>query len=168
MAKFDIDLCFNIGLKKGGYMKKYKINDNTLALIPLNKHKTVAYEDHNYYIIDDKVSSVLNENCEYYGSSVSGRLKGSYSLMGFSYKTPIVVSEQDNMIFFPTSSPRLNDCSWINVNNIRSIDKNDKKTTIIFTNGEEIEIEASYNIIKNQYFKSLQLNSALKNRKNDK
>ena len=110
----------------------------------------------------------LNENCEYYGSSVSGRLKGSYSLMGFSYKTPIVVSEQDNMIFFPTSSPRLNDCSWINVNNIRSIDKNDKKTTIIFTNGEEIEIEASYNIIKNQYFKSLQLNSALKNRKNDK
>ena len=88
--------------------------------------------------------------------------------MGFSYKTPIVVSEQDNMIFFPTSSPRLNDCSWINVNNIRSIDKNDKKTTIIFTNGEEIEIEASYNIIKNQYFKSLQLNSALKNRKNGK
>ena len=88
--------------------------------------------------------------------------------MGFGYKTPIVVSEQDNMIFFPTSSPRLNDCSWINVNNIRSIDKNDKKTTIIFTNGEEIEIEASYNIIKNQYFKSLQLNSALKNRKNDK
>ena len=54
MAKFDIDLCFNIGLKKGGFMKKYKINDNTLALIPLNKHKTVAYEDHNYYIIDDK------------------------------------------------------------------------------------------------------------------
>ena len=98
---------------KGVFMKKYKINDNTLALIPLNKHKTVAYEDHNYYIIDDKVSSVLNENCEYYGSSVSGRLKGSYSLMGFSYKTPIVVSEQDNMIFFPTSSPRLNDCSWI-------------------------------------------------------
>lgn len=149
-------------------MKKYKINDNTLALIPLNKHKTVAYEDHNYYIIDDKVSSVLNENCEYYGSDISGRLKGSYSLMGFSYKAPIVVSEQSNMIFFPTSSPRLNDCSWINVGNILSIEKKEKKTIIKFTNGEEIELDASYNIIRNQYFKSLQLNSALKNRKNGK
>lgn len=149
-------------------MKKYKINDNTLALIPLNKHKTVAYEDHNYYIIDDKVSSVLNENCEYYGSDINGRLKGSYSLMGFSYKAPIVVSEQSNMIFFPTSSPRLNDCSWINVGNILSIEKKEKKTIIKFTNGEEIELDASYNIIRNQYFKSLQLNSALKNRKNGK
>ena len=149
-------------------MKSYKITENTLAIVPLSKKKTVVYENHDYFILDKNVSSVINENCEYYGSSIDGRLKGTYAMLGFGYKAPIVMSEQDNMIFFPTSSPRLNDCSWINVNNIRSIDKNDKKTTIIFTNGEEIEIEASYNIIKNQYFKSLQLNSALKNRKNDK
>ena len=149
-------------------MKKYRIKDNTLALVPFNKNKTIAYEDHNYYIIDDRVANVINDNCEYYGSSIDGRLKGTYSLVGFSYKAPIVMSEDNKMIFFPTCSPRLKDCAWINLKNILDISKLNDKTVIKFLNHEEINIDFSFNIIKNQYYKSLLLNNALKNRKKEK
>ena len=42
------------------------------------------------------------------------------------------------------------------------------KTTIQFINDEQINVDATYNIIRNQYFKSLSLDNALKNRKKDK
>lgn len=149
-------------------MKSYKITENTLAIVPLSKRKTVIYENHDYFILDKNVSSVINENCEYYGSSIDGRLKGTYAMLGFGYKAPIVMSEQDNMIFFPTCSPRLKECSLINLGNIKKIVPDDEKTTIKFLNDEEINIDATYNIIRNQYFKSLSLDNALKNRKKDK
>lgn len=149
-------------------MKRYKITSSTLALVPLNRFKTVVYENHDYFIIDNKVNSVISENCEYYGSSFNGRLKGTYALVGYSYKAPIVVAENSSMIFFPTSSPRVRDCSWINLANIDSISDINKATKIKFSNGEEITIDTSYNIIKNQYYKSLSLDNALKNRKNNK
>ena len=89
-------------------------------------------------------------------------------MLGFGYKAPIVMSEQDNMIFFPTCSPRLKECSWINLGNIKKIVPDDEKTTIQFLNDEQINIDATYNVIRNQYFKSLSLDNALKNRKKDK
>ena len=116
-------------------MKSYKITENTLAIVPLSKKKTVVYENHDYFILDKNVSSVINENCEYYGSSIDGRLK---------------------------------ECSWINLGNIKKIVPDDEKTTIQFLNDEQINVDATYNIIRNQYFKSLSLDNALKNRKKDK
>lgn len=144
---------------------KYEINKNTLALVPINKNKTIAYEEENYYIINSKVSEIMDDNCKYFGSSYNGRLNGTYSLVGFSYKAPIVLSEEDTVIFFPTSSPRLNDCSWINLNNIKNIINNEDKSTIEFINQEKISFDISYYIMRNQYFKSLSLKNALKNRK---
>lgn len=147
-------------------MNFYKINENTLALVPLNKKKTIVYEKNNYLILDNEVSSIINDNCEYYGSSFDGRLKGSYSMIGFNYKAPIVMSEKDDTIFFPTCSPRLKECSWINSNNICNIFPGiNDKTTILFKNNEEISLDISFNIIKNQYYKSLSLNNAVLLRK---
>lgn len=147
-------------------MDFYKINENTLALVPLNKKKTVVYEKDDYFILNDSVSAVINDNCEYYGSSLEGRLKGTYSLLGFNYKAPIVMSENNDTIFFPTCSPRLTECSWINSNNISNIyPTSNDKTTILFNNKETINLDTSYNIIKNQYYKSLSLNNAVNLRK---
>lgn len=148
-------------------MKTYKISRKTLALVPLSKKKTVVYELNDYFILDNSVSTLISDNCEYYGSSLNGRLKGTYSLLGFNYKAPIVMSEEDDIIFFPTCSPRLKECSWINSSNINKISREGiDKTLIQFINNEEISVESTYNIIKNQYLKSLSLNNALNLRKN--
>ena len=148
-------------------LKDYCINENTLALIPLSKKKTIAYENHDCYIIDEKISKIMEDNCQYNGSSKEGRIKGTYSLTGYSYKAPIIISEDKDIVFFPTSSPRLKDCSWINVSNIGNIYSKEEKCLIEFLNDECIEIDTSYNIIQNQYLRSLSLQNAFKKRKNN-
>ena len=134
-------------------MKDYEINKNTLALIPIGKKKTVIYEDHECYIVDEKILKIMDSNCKYYGSSISGRIQGTYSLTGFNYKAPIIVEEDKSIIFFPTCSPRLKDCAWINVNNIKKVHSKSEKSIIEFLNNECIEIDTSYRIIQNQYLK---------------
>jgi competence transcription factor ComK len=39
-------------------------------------------------------------------------------MLGFKYKTPIIVSEINNIIFFPTIAPKETYCVWISQNNI--------------------------------------------------
>ena len=147
-------------------MKNYTINQNTLALIPLGKKKTVIYENHDCYIIDEKISKIMDHNCQYNGSSLEGRVKGTYTLTGFNYKAPIMVSEDKNLVFFPTCSPRLKDCSWINVGNIKKLYSKENKCLVEFLNEECLEIDESFRIIQNQYLKSLSLQNAFKNIKN--
>lgn len=146
-------------------MKNYQINDSTLALIPIGKSKTIIYEDHDSYIIDEKISKIMDQNCQYYGSTIDGRIKGTYSLTGYTYKAPIIVSEDKNIIFFPTCSPRLKECSWICLNNIKRVLTKEEKSFVEFLNDESIELSISYNILQNQYLKSLSLKNAYKNRK---
>ena len=148
-------------------MKDYTINKNTLALVPLGKKKTIIYENHDCYVIEQKISKIMDKNCEYNGSSLNGRLKGTYSLTGFNYKAPLIIAEDKNLIFFPTWSPRLKDCAWINVNNINRIFSRNEKCLIEFFNEECLEFDTSYRIINNQYLKSLSLEKAFKNRKSE-
>lgn len=146
-------------------MKEYSINANTLALIPIGKKKTKVYENHDDFIIEENIQKIMDNNCKYYGSSIDGRKNGTYSLTGYIYKAPIILSEKKNIIFFPTCSPRLKDCSWICVNNILKIKSKNKDNTIIeFINDESIDFNISYNILQNQYLKSLSLSMAYKNR----
>ena len=148
-------------------MKDYTINNNTLALIPLGKYKTVVYEDHDCYIIEESTSKIMDSNCVNNGSSLEGRVKGTYALTGFTYKAPIIMSEEKDLVLFPTSSPRLKNCAWVNVNNINKIHNKDEKDKCLveFLNDECLELDASYRIINNQYLKSLSLKNAFKNKK---
>ena len=145
-------------------MKEYLINDNTLALIPLGKNKTIIYEDHDCYIIDERINKIMDKNCQYYGSSLAGRVKKTNDMTGQSYKAPIIVSEKKPTVFFPTCSSRQRECAWINAENIDRIKTLEDKCQIEFLNKENLEIDASYRIINNQYLKSLSLENTFKNR----
>lgn len=146
-------------------MKNYQINEETLALVPMGNKQTIIYEKKDCYIINEKISKIMEANCKYYGSSVEGRIKGTYSLTGYTYKAPIILREDKNLILFPTSSPRLKDCSWISLHNIKNVKKVNSKSAIEFLNNESLEINTSFNILNNQYLRSLSLENAFKNRK---
>ena len=148
-------------------MKNYEINSNTLALVPLSKKKTIAYENHDCFIIEAKLSKIMDINCQYYGSSIEGRLKGTYSLTGYNYKAPIIISEDKKIIFFPTCSPRLKECAWINLNNINQVLDKKEKSVVEFNNKESLTVDTSYKIINNQYLRSLKLAYSFKNRTNN-
>ena len=145
-------------------MKDYNINKNTLALMPYGKNKSLVFEKHKYYIVHPKVNKLMDESCRYNLITIEGRAKGTESLTGISYKAPIIVKEEENIIFFLTCSPRLKEWYWINVGNISNIYKKKDRCLVEFYNKETLEFDISYNIMNNQLSKSLLLEKKFKKR----
>lgn len=145
-------------------MKNYEINDDTYAVIGENLYKTKIIEKYNDYSVDKDAYSIMDESCEYYGSSYKGRIMASKKILDCSYKLPIVVEESTFLIFFPIKSSLEEDCVWINLNKIKKTEKLDNKTNIIFENNREILVDASKMSIDNQIMRSTMLESLLRKR----
>ena len=139
---------------------EYEINKGTYMIVSEGKTSKV-YDEDGIYDVELSTVKLLDDNCKNYGSTLKGRKEGTEALTGIKYKTPIIISELNKIIFFPTASSRNNDCNWISVNNIKDYYKNGKKTIIVFSNGLECEIDASYYVIENQVLKSALLESKL-------
>ena len=148
-------------------MENYEINKDTLALIAL-KDKTEVFEQDNHFFVDKSANEIMEESCAYFGSSLSGRQKGTENLIGVSYKAPVIVEESSEIIFFPTSSPRKEDCSWIHLSKINQYFRLGDKIVIEFKNGHRVVLDMSYGIFDNQVLRATRLESVLRSRKNDK
>lgn len=147
-------------------MDKYEISNSTLAIIPISKKCSKVIEKDNNYIINNSTTEIIDHSCKYFGSSYNGRCEGTKNLVGFNYKIPIIIEESKEIIFFPTSSPRFDNCSWISLNNIERYKKNEKKSSVFFKNGIVIDFEISYSSLENQILRATMLESKLRQRKN--
>lgn len=146
-------------------IEKYKINTETLAIIPISKKKSKIYESDSVFVVNTNAKKIISENCEYFGSSYAGRKKGTMELIGITHKAPILIEEANNLIFFPTSSPRLNDCGWISLNNLESYQPYDDESVIRFQNNLKLQVNASNKIIDNQVLRATRLESVIRKRK---
>ncbi len=146
-------------------MEEYEINENTLALIPFKDDKTKVYENDKVFIINRKISKVMDDSCEYFGSSLDGRQKGTQNLIGITHKVPIIIEESHEIIFFPTMSPRIDKCSWFALKNISKIYTDNNKNYVLFKNNISIETDISFGILNNQLLRATRLESVLRNRK---
>ena len=149
-------------------MEEYEINSNTLALISKND-KTKVYEKNRTFLVNQTANEIIENSCSFFGSSLSGRQKGTASLIGVTYKCPIIIEESKSIIFFPTCSPRITTCSWINLNNIENYySTGSGKVIIKFKNGQKLLLSSTYGIIDNQILRSTRLESVLRGRINQK
>lgn len=149
-------------------MKNYEINEDTYAILYNGKGKTKILEKDENYEIENTAYNIMDESCKYYGSSYIGRLVAAKEMLDFSYKVPILVEECSGLIFFPIKSSLSEDCSWINLNSIKKVQKNGKNSKIIFNNNEELELDVSKLSIENQIYRSILLESEISKRKNAK
>ena len=147
-------------------MISYEINRNTMALIPISDDQTKIIERDRIFIIDENIMDIIKNSCEYFGSSYLGRKEGTKKLTGITHKSPIIIEESNNMIYFPTESPRLNSCSWINFNKIKNYFNNNGKATIVFDNNRILDLNISYGVLDNQVLRSSKLESILRKRLN--
>ncbi|MBO4245674.1 MAG: competence protein ComK [Bacilli bacterium] len=147
-------------------MNNYEINKNTIALLEAGERTQVIEEDNIFYV-NNTPNKIMENSCEYFGSSLSGRQKGTISLTGISHKSPIIVEEESLMIFFPTTSPRLKNCSWISTKKIKRYYKNNDSVVIEYNNGQKISLNISYGIIDNQILRSALLEKNMISRKNE-
>lgn len=141
----------------------YEINQGTLCLLKKDENTTEIYELRNNYIIKKNINKIVNDSCISFGSSLKGRVEGTFKLTGIKYKAPIIISEYLSIIMLPTGSTRGRICDWINLKYIEKIvETKDNKCIIHFSNGKKIKFNVSYFIIKNQITKATNLDYNLR------
>lgn len=149
-------------------MENYEINEDTYAVLAEHIGKTKILEKDEEYIVNNDAYNIMDESCQYYGSSYKGRLKAAKSILECSYKLPILVEESSCLIFFPIKSSLSDDCCWINLNSVKKIEKYGKGSKIIFVNNKELIVDTSKLSLDNQIYRSTKLESIIKKRINAK
>lgn len=143
----------------------YEITTKTCAVKYRDERSCTVIEGENEIIINKPINKYLNYNCNYFGSSLEGRLKSSQMILGMKYKLPIIIEESREIVFFPTSSPRKQNCTWISLGNIDKYEKNDLSTVVTFTSGKKYKFDISIESFENQLLRASKLLLNLKNRK---
>lgn len=147
-------------------MNEYFINKGTCAIVPISSSMSRVIELDNEFIINKSVRDIINDSCKFFGSSYQGRFEGSKKILNMNYKLPIIVEEYNNIIFFPTSSPRFDECSWISIDNISSYEKRNNGSKIYFKNSF-LDLDISYYSLENQIFRATMLVSILRKRRSE-
>jgi len=148
-------------------VEEYYVNEDTLLLVPCGKNRSKIYDITGIYYIKKSVFEIIEDSCQYYGSSYGGRYVGAKKLLEMEYKLPIILDEVQEVIMFPTCSPRQKDCIWICLNNIENYDRFKKNSTIKFVNGFGYELNISFHCLENQILRATLLMSKLKKRKSN-
>lgn len=143
---------------------KYEINDETVAIIPIDSSTTKVIELTKEYVIPQSSFEILEENCEYYGSTYEGRIKAAQKILNFSYKIPLLIEESEKIIFFPTKSSSSEECCWINHNFVKKREKCGKNTKVLFQNGLEKEFNISKLSFENQLLRAGMLDAMITKR----
>ncbi len=146
-------------------MDNYEINDETLAIMPIGEKKSCIYEVDSTFEVNQNATKIMEESCRYFGSSLDGRRKGTQSLIGVSYKAPIIVEESNEIIFFPMASSRYQDPPWIGLKHLKCYYRTEDGIIIEFQNGTKILLDMSFGIVDNQILRATRLESALRGRK---
>lgn len=147
-------------------MMSYEINCDTLALIPVSSTETKIIERDNVFNVSKSTMEIIESSCEFFGSSYLGRHEGTKKLIGVSHKSPIIIEESRNLIYFPTASPRLDTCCWIGLNSIKKYENNNGKTVLLFSNNKKMKLPISYGSFDNQYLRATKLEAVLRKRIN--
>lgn len=144
---------------------RYEINSSTIAIIPLDGNSSKIIESHHEFVVHRSVLDIMDDSCRFFGSSYSGRHEGTKYLIGSSYKSPIIVEESRELIFFPTSSPRAQECIWLALSFIEKYYRVGMKTIVHFKNGKSLDLDISFGSLENQVLRATRLESILHKRK---
>ena len=145
--------------------KMYEIDLSTLMLVGIDDNSTRVITINDEFIVKESCKKIVDNSCRYFGSSLVDRIKATNRLVKMSSKTPIVIEDTRNIIFFPLKSTREKNNIWISFNQLEEYTKDDKKTVLKFKSGKHVIIDFSYYIIDNQVTRSLILDYELNNRR---
>jgi competence protein ComK len=146
-------------------MTTYEISEETLAIIPIDNYRSKVVEKDSTFIVNKTPMEIVDDSCQFFGSSYLGRHTGTKCLIGVSHKSPIIIEESKEIIFFPTNSPRIYDCCWISLRNIDDYKKVNNSSLVIFNTGYLLELNISFGSLDNQVLRATRLESVLRTRK---
>ena len=164
-------MCFNIGhiflyVEREKGMNYYIINDDVLCFTQDlgNSNGTLVIEKNRKFNVNIECFKLIKKSCRWYGNSYNIHRQFVIDKFNFYIKTPIIVSNDDRMIFFPTTSPNSKDCIWVSYNNVDRYVKEKEYTKIYFKGGKILNISASYTTIDNQITRCIRIEKYLNDR----
>lgn len=143
----------------------YEIDLSTIMLMGIDDFRTKVVTLDDEFILDVDSKKIVDNSCKFFGSSLNDRVNMTKRLVNIKSKSPIVIEESRNIIFFPLKSIREKCNIWISFNNLEKYVKDGDKTMFIFKNKKQVVIDFSYYIIDNQVTRSLMLDYELKKRR---
>ena len=145
---------------------EYEINKGTLAIMPNENESSLVYEDEDRFLVEQSPFQIMEESCKYFGSTYEGRKDSARSILGAEYKVPVIVEDTNNLIVFPTTSPKADDCIWISLKRVKDFERIDGcNTRVIFDNNKEIIVPVSYRTLENQISRASRLDFMMRMRK---
>lgn len=149
---------------KGGFAMEYVINDKLLCFTQdINDRNSILIVEKNRKMtLKGNSFRFLKKCCYCYGHSYN--IQRQFVIDHFNYyiKTPIILSEYNKIILFPTASPESSACIWVAYNNIdRYVEVDKKYTEIYFKGGKILKIKAPYTTIDNQITKCIKIEKKL-------
>ena len=143
----------------------YEIDLSTVMLISLDDIKTKIITMDDEFVIDVDSKKIIDNSCKFFGSSLNDRVNMTKRLINIKSKSPIIIEESRDIIFFPLKSIRDRCNIWISFNNLEKFVKSGDKTIFYFKGNKQVEIDFSYYIIDNQVTRSLMLDYEVKKRR---
>lgn len=143
----------------------YEIDLSTLMIIGIDDDRCKVITCDNEFIINFSAKKVIDNSCKFFGNSLQERVKMTSRLVNINAKSPIIIEESRNIIFFPLKSVRENNNIWISFNNLDKYKKVDDDTIFYFKCGKVVNIKFSYYIIDNQVTRSLMVDYELNKRR---
>ena len=143
----------------------YEIDLSTLMLIGIDDSHTKVVTLDNEFVVELSCKQIVDDSCRFFGSSLTERIKATNRLVKMASKTPIIIEESRNIIFFPLKSTREKNNIWVSFNHLDKYFKDDNNTVFKFKNGKSVAIKFSYYIVDNQVTRSLILDYEVGNRR---
>ncbi len=134
-------------------------------MIGIDEFRTKVITTSGEFIVDIDSKKIVDHSCKFFGSSLSERINMTKRLVNIKSKSPIIIEESRNIIFFPLKSVRERCNTWISFNNLEKFVKSGDKTVFYFKENKQVVIDFSYYIIDNQVTRSLMLDYELKKRR---
>lgn len=165
-------MCFNnfyifLYVERGIFMEGYVLNSDVLCFTQdiEDEKKVLIIEKTKKINIDEDCFKFLKKCCMLYGHSYNMQRQFVIDIFNYYIKTPIVVSDYNGIILFPTASPESKECIWISYNNIDRYVKEKEYTKIYFKGGKVLNISASFSTIDNQITKCIKIERYLTNQR---
>lgn len=146
-----------------------KITPYTLAVVPNytedGKVESIILEGDKDFRAELSPTKIIQEACEYFGSSLEGIQETTRKIFGLKHKTPICLNPISGMYFFPSSSPSNDDCHWFAHSHILALrPAENHKTEVLFKNGRSFIVDVSLGSMENQLQRTAQYRFLLEQR----
>jgi len=113
-------------------------------------HTVLVDRKGNQYLIDSKPVPILKQMCLKYGTSYQGAKQSFSFLTGSKKKVPICISVVHRLIFIPTASEKMEDCCFIQYDQIDRVKSNESGCSVYFKTGQIFDLSISFRTIQRQ------------------